>query len=94
MDERLASIERGRFGAADLLSRTTGRIAVGEPADLVTVDLHSPRTAGTGADEHTAVFAATAADVTQVVAAGRVVFDGDHGRVGRALGTAIERLWT
>ncbi len=93
MDERLASIRRGRFGAADLLARTTGRIAVGEPADLVTLDLHSPRTAGTGADEHTAVFAATSADVTQVVAGGRIVFDGDHGRVGRALGTAIERLW-
>ena len=83
-----------RFGAADLLTRTTGRIAVGEPADLVTIDLASPRTAGTGADEHTAVFAATAADVTQVVAGGRLVFDGDHGRVGRALATAIGRVWS
>lgn len=94
MDERLASITRGRFAAADLLSRVTGRIAVGEPADLVTIDLASPRTAGTGDDEHTAVFAATAADVTQVVVDGRVVFDGDHGRVGRALVTAIGRLWS
>ncbi|GAA4824445.1 formimidoylglutamate deiminase [Nocardioides caeni] len=93
MDERLASGERGRFAAADLLARTAGRIAVGEPGDLVTLDLASPRTAGTGADEHTAVFAATSADVTQVVAGGRVVFDGDHGRVGRALATAVERLW-
>ena len=94
MDERLASTARGRFGAADLLARTAGRIAVGEPADLVTIDLTSPRTAGTGGDEHTAVFAATAADVTHVVAAGRPVFDGDHGRVGRELGAAIDRLWT
>ena len=46
------------------------RIAVGEPADLVTIDTASPRTAGTGADEHTAVFAATGADVTHVVVAG------------------------
>ncbi|GAA1533236.1 formimidoylglutamate deiminase [Nocardioides humi] len=93
MDERLASLSRGRYAAADLLTRTAGRIAVGEPADLVTLDLASPRTAGTGADEHTAVFAATAADVTHVVAGGRVVFDGDHGRVGRDLAAAIERLW-
>lgn len=93
MDERLASGSRGRFGAGYLLARTSGRIAVGEPADLVTIDLTSPRTAGTGADEHTAVFAAAAADVTHVVANGRPVFDGDHGRVGRELGAAIGRLW-
>lgn len=93
LDERLASVARGRFGAGDLLRRAAGRIAVGEPGDLVTIGLFSPRTAGTGADEHTAVFAATAADVTQVVAGGRIVFDGDHGRVGQALGTAIARLW-
>ena len=77
-----------RHGASGFLVKDT------EPGDLVTVDLLSPSTAGTGADEHTAVFAATAADVTQVIAGGRLVFDGDHGRVGRALGTAIERLWT
>ncbi len=91
--ERLASLTRGRFGAADLLGRAAGRIAVGEPADLVTVDLTSPRTAGTGADEHTALFAATSADVTQVVAGGRVVFDGDRARIGRALGAALGKVW-
>ncbi|WP_028657042.1 formimidoylglutamate deiminase [Nocardioides sp. J54] len=94
MDERLASTSRGRFVAADLLARTAGRIAVGEPGDLVTLDLTTPRTAGTGADEHTAVFAATAADVTHVVASGRVVFDGDHARIGRALAAAVGRLWS
>jgi formiminoglutamate deiminase len=93
MDERLGSISRGRFSAADLLARTTGRIAVGEPGDLVTIDLASPRTAGTGADEHTAVFAATSADVTHVVAGGRPVFDGDHARIGRDLGAAIDGVW-
>lgn len=93
MDERLASISRGRFSAAELIDRSAGRIAVGEPVDLVTIDLISPRTAGTGHDEHSAVFAATSADVTHVVVDGRVVFDGDHGRVGRALEAAIGRLW-
>ena len=44
-------------------------------------------------DEHAAVFAATAADVTEVVIDGQVVFDGDHERVGRDLEAAIERVW-
>ena len=39
-----------RSGFAD-----AGAIAVGQRADLVTLDTASPRTAGTGADEHTAV---------------------------------------
>ena len=41
-----------------------------------------------------AVFAATAADVTEVVLGGRVVFDGDHGRVGRDLDVAIAKVWS
>ena len=105
MDERLATMERGRWAASDLLATGTrtgqaslgwadaGRIEVGCRADLVTVDTRSPRTAGTGADEHTAVFAATAADVRQVVVDGRVVFDGDHQAVGRELDQVIGRLW-
>ena len=52
---------------------------MGHRADLVTLDTRSPRTAGTGADEHTAVFAASAADVVQVVVDGRVVVRaGEH----------------
>ena len=40
-------------GTARWASTDAGRIAVGQRADLVTVDLDSPRTAGTGADaEH------------------------------------------
>ncbi|WP_435771004.1 formimidoylglutamate deiminase [Nocardioides sp. SYSU DS0651] len=102
-DERLASQQRGRFAAAELLAAGTahaclgfddaGEIAVGRRADLVTIDTCTPRTAGTGADEHTAVFAATAADVRLVVVDGRVVFDGDHERVGRDLDAAVGRLW-
>ncbi|GAA1127502.1 formimidoylglutamate deiminase [Nocardioides aquiterrae] len=92
MDERLATQERGHWSAAELLTIGTGggRIAVGEPADLVTIDTRSPRTAGTGADENTAVFAATAADVTHVVVDGRVV---DTDGVGRELDEAMEVLW-
>ena len=74
MNERLATRERGHWSAAELLDIGTlgGRIAVGEPADLVTVDTRSPRTADTGADENTAVFAATGADVTRVVVGGQL----------------------
>lgn len=75
MHERLATQERGHWSAAELLDIGTGgaRIAVGEPADLVTLDTRSPRTSGTGSDENTAVFAATGADVTHVVVAGERV---------------------
>jgi formiminoglutamate deiminase len=104
MDERLASQERGHWTAAQLLDAATGHgtlgfadagaIAVGQRADLVTLDTASPRTAGTGADEHTAAFAATAADVVQVVADGRVVYTkADDEEIGRELDEAIGALW-
>ncbi len=95
MDERLASGRRGHWSAAELLAVGTGqRIEVGEPADLVTLDTRTPRTAGTGADEHTGVFAATSADVVQVVAEGRVVYtNADDEEIGRELDEAIGALW-
>jgi cytosine/adenosine deaminase-related metal-dependent hydrolase len=104
MDERLATQERGHWTGAELLGAATGHatlgfadagaIAVGQRADLVTLDTASPRTAGTGADVHTAVFAATAADVVQVVADGRIVFNrGDEKDVGRELDRTIGALW-
>ncbi|WP_447644612.1 formimidoylglutamate deiminase [Nocardioides zeae] len=102
MHERLAMRRRGHFTAAALLAAATldghaslgvpdaGRIAVGARADLVTLDTVSPRTAGTGADEHTAVFAATAADVVHVVADGRVVHRAaDAPAVGARLAEAL-----
>ena len=103
MDERLATQQRGHWTAAELLAAGTaheslgfddaGTIAVGQRADLVTIDTTTPRTAGTGADEGTAVFAATAADVTHVVADGRVVATrDDHEDIGRELAAAIGRL--
>ncbi len=106
LDERLASQERGHWSAGELLTAAsttghaslgfpdTGRIAVGQRADLVTLDTTSPTTAGSGADEQTAVFAASAADVVQVVADGRVVFTRDERpQLGRDLDEAIRNLW-
>ena len=105
MDERLATQQRGHWTAAELVAAATtdghrslgwddaGRIAVGALADLVTIDTTSPRTAGTGADEHTAVFAATAADVVQVVVGGELVHSRDDDEIGRELDDAIGDLW-
>ena len=82
-------------GHASLGYDDAGAIAVGNRADLVTLDTTTPRTAGTGRDEHTAVFTAAAADVVQVVADGRVVFArGDEHEIGRELDATIGRLWT
>ncbi len=103
LDERLATQQRGHWTAGELLAAGTaheslgfddaGTIAVGQRADLVTLDTASIRTAGTGADEATAVFAATAADVTHVVADGRVVATrDDHEDIGRELAAAIEKV--
>ena len=71
-----------------------GAIAVGRRADLVTIATDRVRTAGTGADEHTAVYAAVAEDVTRVVVDGRVVFgEGDRQQLGRDLADVIGRIW-
>ena len=77
----------------------TRGLAVGAPADFTTVRLDSPRTAGATAEtalEHL-VFAATSADVTDVVVAGRPVVEcGRHVRiddVGAALRAPISALF-
>ena len=106
LDERLVSQQRGHWQAAELLDAVTvaghaslgwddaGAIAVGMRADLVTLDTASTRTAGTGADEHTVVFAAVAEDVTQTIVEGRVVFRrSDREDIGRALELAIGKVW-
>ncbi|TCC53279.1 formimidoylglutamate deiminase [Kribbella capetownensis] len=91
LDERLASRERGHWSASELLKAATtdghrslgfadaGVILVGARADLVAVRLDSARTAGTGGTVETVVFAASAADVTDVITGGRhVVAGGNH----------------
>ncbi len=104
LDERLATQQRGHWSAHELLVAATrdghrslgfadaGRIEVGARADLVTLDTASPRTAGTGADEATAVFAASGADVTRVIVDG-VDVTPDRAEVGAELDRVISRLW-
>jgi formiminoglutamate deiminase len=103
LDERLATQRRGHWSAEELLVAATGdghaslgfegagRIAVGAPADLVTLDTTSMRTAGTGADTGTAVFAATAADVVRVVRDG-VDVTVDPREVGAELDAVVGRI--
>ena len=93
LDERLATLVRGQHRPADLLAAATrhgmgsigweeaGAIEPGRLADLVAVRLDTPRLAGAPGDDLLAavVFAATAADVSDVVVGGRlVVADGHH----------------
>ena len=93
LDERLVTGVRGGHSAGELLRAATaeGCAAIGWPeagriepealADLVTVGLDSVRLAGTSFDHalESLVFAATAADVREVIAGGRfVVRDGAH----------------
>jgi cytosine/adenosine deaminase-related metal-dependent hydrolase len=93
LGERLASGERGHFTAPELAMAATaaghaslgwpdaGDIAPGGLADLVTVALDSPRTAGAfrATALESVIFGATAADVRSVVVSGRdVVADGRH----------------
>ncbi|GAA3283371.1 formimidoylglutamate deiminase [Dactylosporangium vinaceum] len=103
MHERLHTERRGHFTGAELIGAATaaghaalgwphaGTIAVGGRADLVTVALDSPRTAG--CDPAAIGFAATAADVRHVLVDGRaVVRDGVHTAVpdvGAALREAL-----
>ena len=106
LDERLRSGRRGTHAAIDLLRAATvnghrslgwedaGVLAIGARADLVAVRLDSVRTAGVSDDAalETAAFAATAADVTDVVVDGRhLVVDGRHTTIDVAteLGEAI-----
>ncbi len=106
LHERLSSQRRGHWPAAELLTAATaggaaslgwpdaGRIAPGAPADLVTVGLDSVRLAGArpGTLLESVVFAAGAADVREVLVAGRrIVRDGRHTAIDvpRALDAAI-----
>ena len=110
LDERLATEQRGHWSAAALVDAATraghqslgrpdvGVLDVGAVADLVVVRLDSVRTAGgdTADALDRVVFAGTAADVTDVVVAGRrVVAGGEHlllGDVGALLQRAVRSV--
>lgn len=109
LDERLVTNERGGHDVVSLLRMATvnghaslgwhdaGEIAVGRRADLVAVRLDSVRTAGAdeGSSLATVLYAASAADVTHVVADGVVIVEGGrHVRleVAEELGDAIRGL--
>jgi formiminoglutamate deiminase len=92
LDERLTTQIRGHFSAAELLRAatvdghaslgwtSTGRLAAGERADLVTISLESVRTAG--ADPEGVLMVASAPDVTHVVADGKVIVsEGRHATI-------------
>ncbi len=103
LNERLISGVRGHFRVSELAAAITssgaaslgwnaGRIEVGALADLVTVSLDSPRTAGARGGDPLAhvIFAATSADVDTVIVGGKpVVEEGKH-RTIEAVGPALE----
>ncbi|GAB3565411.1 formimidoylglutamate deiminase [Amycolatopsis endophytica] len=104
LHERLAAEERGCFAVGELMAAASDHSAIGQPpaaltggapADLVVIALDSVRTAGTAPGG--AVFAASAADVTDVLVGGRwIVRDGVHQLVERpaaALADEVEALW-
>ncbi len=108
LDERLVAGGRGTFKTPELVATMSaghaslgwhdvGSIAVGQRADLVTVALDSPRTAGSWLDavQEAVVFAATAADVTHVMIDGMTVVDEGRHRtidVAAELAAAITEL--
>lgn len=73
----------------------TGALRAGARADLVVVDLDSPRTAGVLPDQ--VVMAATATDITHVAVNGNfVVRDGMHrlGPPGDLVREALATVWS
>ncbi len=110
LDERLSSQQRGHWSAAALVDAATraghaslgrsdaGALDAGAAADLVAVRLDSVRTAGgrTADALERVVFAGAAADVSDVVVAGRrVVAGGEHlllGDVGALLDRAVRAV--
>jgi len=110
LDERLRSERRGHWTAAELLRAATGdghaslgwseagRLAPGALADFVTIGLDSVRLSGAEPAtmlEHV-VFAATAADVSDVVVGGRRIVAGHRhallGDVPAALDAAVKAV--
>jgi formiminoglutamate deiminase len=110
LDERLRDEHRGHFTVDELLGCAVaghaalgwpdaGRLAAGARADLVTVRLDTVRTAGHDPADPAAaaLFAASGADVTDVIVDGRpIVYNGQHTLVDdvpRALADSIAAVW-
>ena len=107
LDERLRTERRGTWTPVELVDFATrsghvslgwdeaGRLAPGCVADLVTIRLDGSRLAGVPLEA--VPFAATAGDVSQVVAGGRdLVREGRHlllPDADRALGAAVRQAW-
>ncbi|MGI8666259.1 MAG: formimidoylglutamate deiminase [Jatrophihabitans sp.] len=107
LNDRLASLRRGRFSLAELVMCLTGagqaslgwddagQLALGQRADLVALRLDTVRTAG--ALPRQAIMAAGAADIDTVIVDGRLVVSGGQhllGDVATLLAEAIEPLWS
>jgi len=105
LHERLITGERGRFTPAELIMcageagyrslgwSDGGRIADGALADFVVTRSDSVRTTGSRPDQ--IAYAATAADIDQVVVAGQVILrDGQHrlGSPAPLLAAALDQL--
>jgi len=82
-----AATRHDSLGWADV-----GRIEVGAQADLVTISMTSPTTAGCAASYETVAMATSSYDVRQVRIAGRLVFDGDRDTIGNDLTQAIAQV--
>lgn len=112
MHERLRSGHRGRFTVVELVDALApaghaslgwpdaGRIAVGAPADLVSLRLDSLRTAGALPAQVPLV--AAGGDIDTVVCGGRTIVSGGRhlgleadaeGGIARRLGAAVARAW-
>ncbi|MDQ2837917.1 MAG: formimidoylglutamate deiminase [Actinomycetota bacterium] len=106
LDDRLASLQRGRFTLEQLVHSLTraghaslgwgdaGQFTVGQRADLVALRLDTVRTAG--ALPRQVILAASAVDVDTVLVDGQVVVSGgEHrlGNIGTLLSEAIAPLW-
>jgi formiminoglutamate deiminase len=111
LNERLRSQQRGIHSAPELMTMATtsghrslgwddaGSIAEGMRADLVTIDLDTPRLAGSPGDllVEAAIFASTVSDITSVIIDGKTVASrGLHHVVDVAaeLNACIEELLT
>jgi formiminoglutamate deiminase len=104
LDERLISGRRGHLRTGQLAAALTrdgaatlgwdaGRLEPGALADLVTVRLDSPRTAGARLGDALAhiLFAATGSDVTTVVVGGRTIVNAGRHLAFPEVGERLER---